>query len=362
MRSGIIVLAVATLAWMQAVPASAYTIQSGLTEGCHERMTAEAFVAFLDDAAWGEVVVPEDNTWRALARPLNQWLLDEALIQEDLSEPQLFVLFSLVVGVRDPDTNGRSSSDLATQRSIHANPRPEAQYVHALRAPEDDEPDGSQAALTGTRALIRQSFADAVAAWREPSEAQISTAPITLDFYDLFGVEVWQPGFLLGKTAHALQDSFAHTIRSDATELRTIVHVLNYVDAIYKDFNESRDGIAHSRHLDKCDEADVGALRQAADLAMQDLLAAFLQTRAGDSSALDDLLDDWLMLEEGCNVENDFCGNASEVATARQDPTDPILPEWMTCSARVEAVPGTWETVAGVFLVLALAARRSRRT
>ncbi|HET6415979.1 MAG TPA: hypothetical protein VFG22_06765, partial [Polyangiales bacterium] len=158
------------------------------------------------------------------------------------------------------------------------------------------------------------------------------------------------------------QDSFAHTIRSDATALRTIVHVLNYVDAIYKDFNESRDGIAHSRHLDKCDEADVVALRQAADLSMQDLLAAFLQTRAGDSTAIDDLLDDWLTLEEGCNVENDFCGNASEVATARQDPTDPILPEWMTCSARVEAVPGTWETVAGMFLVLALAARRSRRT
>ena len=361
MRPPVCILALAALAWLQAAQVRAYTIQSGLTEGCHERITAEAFVTFLDDPAWAEVVVPEDNTWRKLARPLNQWLLDEALIQEDLSEPELFVLFSLVVGVRDPDTNGRSSSDLVTQRIIHANPRPEAQYVHALRAPQDDEPDGSQAAVTGTRAVMRQSFADAVAAWREPSEAQISTAPITLDFYDLFRVDVWQPAFLLGKTAHALQDSFAHTIRSDATELRTIVHVLNYVDAIYKDFNESRDGIAHSRHLDKCDAADVGTLRQAADLAMQDLLAAFLQTRAGDSTALDDLFDDWLTLEEGCNVENDFCGNASEVATARQDPTDPILPEWMTCSARVEAVPGTWETVAGMFLVLALATRRSRR-
>lgn len=352
---------IAALAWMQAVPASAYTIQTGLTEGCHERMTAEAFVAFLDDPAWAAVDVPEGDTWRKLAGPLNRWLLDEGLIPDELSEPQLFVLFSLVVGVRAPDTHGRSASDLATQRAIHANPRPEAQYAHALRAPQDDEPDGSESAVTGTRALIRRSFSDAVAAWREPSNAQISTAPVTLDFYDLLQVEVWKPAFVLGEAAHALQDSFAHTIRSDATELRTIVHVLNYVDAIYKDFNESRDGIAHSRHLDKCDAADVGTLRQAADLAMQDLLAAFLQTRAGDSTALDDLFDDWLTLEEGCNVENDFCGNASEVATARQDPTDPILPEWMTCSARVEAVPGTWETVAGMFLVLALATRRSRR-
>jgi hypothetical protein len=324
-------------------------------------MTAEAFVAFLDEPAWAEVVVPVGDTWRNLARPLNQWLLDEALIQEDLSEPQLFVLFSLVVGVRAPDTNGRSSSDLATQRAIHASPHPEAQYVHALRAPEDDEPEGSQAAVTGTRDLIRRAFSDAVAAWREPSEGQISTAPVTLDFYDLFPVEVWQPGFLLGDAAHALQDSFAHSIRSDAFDFRKIVHVLNYVDAIYKDFNESRDGIAHSRHLDECDTADVIALREAGDLAMEDLLGAFLQTQAGDSTAIDDLLDEWVALQEGCTLENDFCDNASGVATARQEPTDPILPEWMTCSARGEAVPSTWVSVAGICFLLTLATRLRRR-
>jgi hypothetical protein len=355
------VWAVAALAWLQAVPANAYTIQTGLTEGCHERMTAEAFVAFLDEPAWAEVFVPEGDTWRNLARPLNQWLLDEALIQEELSEPQLFVLFSLVVGVRAPDTNGRSSSDLATQRAIHASLRPEAQYVHALRAPQDDEPEGSHAAVRGTRDLIRRSFSDATAAWREPSEAQISTAPVTLDFYDLFRVEVWQPGFILGEAAHALQDSFAHAIRSDALDFRPIVHVLNYVDAIYEDFHESRDGIAHSRHLDKCDAADVVTLREAGDLAMEDLLDAFLRTQAGESTAIDDVLDEWVTLQEGCTLENDFCDNAAGLATARKDATGPVLPKWMTCSARREAVPGTWGTVAGMFFVLALATRRSRR-
>ena len=361
MRSRVSILAIAALTWFPTAPASAYTIQSGLTEGCHERITAEAFVAFLGDPAWTEVVVPEGDTWRKLARPLNRWLLDEALIQEDLSEPELFVLFSLVVGVRDPDTNGRSSSDLVTQRSIHANPRPEAQYVHALRAPEDDEPEGSAAAVAGTRELIRETFSKAAAAWGEPSGAQISTAPVTLDFYDLFQVEVWQPGFLLGKAAHALQDSFAHTIRSDALDLRRIVHVLNYVDAVYKDFDESRDGIAHSRHLDQCDAPDVDALREAADASMEDLLAVFLQSRAGDSGALDDLLDEWLTLEEGCDLENDFCDNAPALATARQDPTDPVLPEWMTCSARIETAPGAWVSVAGIGLLLALATRLRRR-
>jgi hypothetical protein len=361
MRSRIFILALVSLAWLQAREVGAYTIQSGLTEGCHERITAEAFVALLDDPAWVEVAVPDGNRWQKLARPLNQWLLDEALIETDLSEPELFVLFSLVVGVRDPDTRGRSSSDLATQRSIHADPRPEGQYVHALRAPHDDEPEGSAAAVAGTGELIRQSFSEAVAAWREPSAAQISTAPVTLDFYDLFQVEVWRPAFLLGKAAHALQDSFAHTIRSDALDSKRIVHVLNYVDAVYKDFDESRDGIAHSRHLDKCDADDVGVLREAADASMEDLLAVFLQSRAGSSAALDDLLDEWLTLEEGCTLDNDFCDNASAVARARQDPTDPVLPEWMTCSARIDAAPGAWVSIAGIGFLLALATRLRRR-
>jgi len=348
------------MAWLQTVPASAYTIQSALTEGCHERITAEAFVAFLDDPAWAEVVVPEGDTWRKLALPLNRWLLDEALIEEDLSEPQLFVLFSLVVGVRAPDTNGRSSSDLATQRSIHANPRPKAQYVHGLRAPEDDEPGGSQAAVTGTRASIRQAFSDAATAWRESSEAQIAIAPVTIDFYDLLGVEVWQPGFLLGEAAHALQDTFSHAIRSEALDYTEIVHVLNYVDAIYKGFSEARDGIAHSRHLDRCDAADVGALREAADLAMGDLLSAFLQTRAGEATAIDDLLDEWVTLQEGCTFDNDFCDNATGVALARQDPTGPVLPKWMTCSARADAAPSTWVSVAAIWVLLALMVRVRR--
>ena len=356
-----LVFVIAALAWMQALPVSAYTIQSGLTAGCHERMTAEAFVAFRDDPAWAELAVPAGGTWRKLARPLQQWLLDEALIREELTDAQLFVLFSLVVGVRAPDTNGRSTSDLATQRAIHASPLAEAQYVHALRAPRDDEPGGSEAAVAGTRALIRRSFSNASAAWSEPSDAQNATAPVTLDFYDVFHVEVWQPAFLLGEAAHALQDSFAHTIRSDASDFKTIVHVLNYVDAIYKSFDESRDGIAHSRHLDRCGEADVVELKDAGDSAMEDLLAAFLQSRAEDATALDDLLDEWVTLEEGCTTDNDFCGNATAVAIARQDATGPVLPEWMTCSAQLQAVPGTWVSVAAVLFMLACSTRLSRR-
>ncbi|MGB8328556.1 MAG: hypothetical protein WCE62_00405 [Polyangiales bacterium] len=361
MRFPVSALAIAMLAWVHAAPAEAYTVQTGFTEGCHERITAEAFVAFVDDPAWAEVVVPESGTWRKLGLPLNEWLVDEGLVEEALPDPQLFVLFSLIVGVRAPDTRGRSATDLATQRSIHASPDPEAQYVHALRAPEDDEPDGSDAAVMGTRASIRRFFSEAAAAARAPSDAQISEAPFTIDFYDLFQVETWRPAFLLGKALHTLQDSFSHSIRADALDFRMIVHVLNYVDAIYKDFRESRDGIAHSRHLDRCDEADLGALREAVDLATEDFFETFLQARAGDTTAIDDLLDNWVTLQEGCTFENDFCDNGAGVAVARQDPTDPILPEWMTCSASVEPVAGAWAWFAGWSVLLALAGRRRRR-
>lgn len=350
------ILAIAVLAWMQAVPAKAYTVKSGFTEGCHERITAEAFMVLLDDPRWPEVVVPGGNTWRNLARPLNQWLFDQALIDEALPEPQLFVLFSLVVGARSPDTDGRSVSDLSSQRSINLDPRPEAQYVHAIRAAQDDEPEGSQNTVTGTRASIRQSFSGAAAASLEPAEEQISAAPFTLDFYNLFHVEVWQPGFLLGEAAHTLQDSFSHSIR-DEIDLGQILHVLNYVDAVYTHFNESRDGIAHSRHLDRCDAAELRELRDAVDLATEDLLDAFLRTQAGDESALDDFVDEWVTFQEGCTFENDFCGN-KWVAEARKDPTSPILPNWMICSAGVGPARATWIWAMAASILVVLAARR----
>ncbi len=355
------VLAIATLVWMQAASASAYTIQTGLTEGCHERMIVEAFASFVDDPAWDEVIVPQDDMWRKLAHPLNGWMRAESLIDQELSEQQLFVLFSLVVGVRAPDTDGGSTSDLATQRAIHTNPRSEAQYVHSLRAPQDDEPGGSEATVSGTRTLIRRSFTEAVDARRGPIEAQIATAQVTLDFYDAFRVEVWKPAFVLGEAAHTLQDSFAHSVRSEEFDFEKIVHVLNYVDAIYEEFDESRDGIAHSRHLDKCDAADIASLRQSADLATEDLIAAFLEAGGGlERSPLEDVLDRWITLQEGCTFDNDFCDNASAIAIARKDPSDSILPDWMTCSAQTQVRPGRWVSVAGILLML-LFARRLRR-
>ena len=343
---------IAALAWLHPVPTHAYTVQSGFTGGCHEDITIRLSAAFLDDPIVDEVVLPGGDTWRSLAQPLPE------LAGRDLSEQQLFVLFSLVVGVRAPDTGGHSVSDLSAARVVADDPRPEVQYLHALRGLQDDEPDGSRSTVEGTRASIRRSVAAASAALERPFESQNTSAPYTLDFYGLFSVPVWEPAYAIGEAAHTLQDSFSHSIRSDGYDLRKIAYVLNYIDAISTDFVESRDGIAHSRYLDRCTESDVAELFAAADQATADLFEAFLSQQEGDEAAIDALLDKWLTLQEGCTLENDFCDNARWLEAARRDPTSTYFPRWMLCGARTE-VPGTvWPWLIAALVVMIYLARK----
>jgi hypothetical protein len=340
------------LSLLQSAPAYAYTVQSGFTGGCHEDIIMRLSGPFLDDPIVDEISLPVGDTWRKLARPLPE------LANRELSERQLFVLFSLVVGVRAPDTGGHSVSDLSSARAIAADPRPEGQYLHALRGREDDEPDGSLNAVEGTRASIRASLAAASAALERPIDEQNTSAPYTLDFYGLFSVPVWEPAYMLGEAAHTLQDSFSHSIRSDAFELRKITHVLNYIDAISTRFAESRDGIAHSRYLDGCVEGDVAELLRAADQATADLFDAFLAMQQGETAALDEVFDAWLTLQEGCTWDNDFCDNARWLEAARRDPTGTYLPEWMLCGGGADLSNLRWIWVIAAMLALVYAARK----
>jgi hypothetical protein len=348
------IFAIVALAWFQLTPAKAYTVRSGFTGGCHEDVTLRLSRFLLDDPMVDEVVIPGGDTWRKLAEPLRE------LSNRDLSEQQLFVLFSLIVGVRAPDTGGHSVSDLSSARQIAADPSPEVQYLHALRGREDDEPDGSQSAIAGTRESIRRSLNAASTALTRPIERQNYSAPYTLDFYNLFYVPVWEPAYLVGEAAHTLQDSFSHSIRSGDADLKKIAHVLNYIDAISTHFVESRDGLAHSRYLDGCVEDDVKPLFVAVDQATAELFDAFVRTQEGDEAAINQLFDRWLVPEEGCTVENDFCGNPKGVALARRDPTSTYLPGWMLCSARTGIPRTTWLWVIGASLLLTLALRSQK--
>ena len=334
--------------------AQAFTIKTGFTESCHEQISVEALGDFLDQPLRSDIVLPSDDTWRKLSTNI------EPFLGIDLTDEELFVAFSLFVGVRAPDTDGHSVTNLDALRRIHANPVPEAQYRHTLRALGDDGIEGNVAAVEGAREEIRKSFDKALDSLQRAPEEQLGRAPVALDFYNRIQVDVWEPAFRLAEAMHTVQDSFAHTIRSEADDLKKIATVLNYVDAISTDFNAERDGLAHSDFADQCAQDDVSEIREAARQATLDLLFAFRMANSGDDGALESFLDEWVTLVPGCTPENEFCDNAGGLAIVEKEPTGPYLPEWMICSAHPDTgSPAVlWPTVA---LLLFAVRRRLRR-
>jgi hypothetical protein len=100
-------------------------------------------------------------------------------------------------------------------------------------------------------------------------------------------------------------------------------------------------------------------LFEAADAATADLFEAFLQMQEGDETAVDQLFDEWLFLEEGCSFDDDFCGNTEWVAVARRDPSGTYLPGWVLCSAQLGAARTMWIWVIGALVAAVLAFRRA---
>lgn len=332
-------------------PAAAYSLRSALTKTCHEQISLRAFLivtAPLDID--GRVPQPDSKTWRLLAERLAEGLPDT--IDKDNPELQLLML-SMLVGVRAPDTEGHSVSDLNALRRIHADPSDVGQYAHALRGIGDDGPEGDAAAVEGTRQVILDLIRQARAYARRPPKEQLISATIALDFYGPVEVEVWAPAYYLARAAHALQDSFSHTIRSP--DHRQIVSVLNYVEAVSGELDEARDGIAHSDSLDTCEEA-TAPLVAAAEQATVDLLSAAATSMGGDDD-LDQtvaVLDAWVTYAGGCTLANGYC-DSPWVEVAREDATGPYLGP-LACRAQ----PGEDASWFGLALLGLLAGWRRR--
>jgi hypothetical protein len=314
--------------------ASGYSIHSGLTDGCHERITRGALQLALPQLTPNNsIVIPKSKVWRKLA--------DAILNDDDLKEnvPQLtedrfkLVFVSMLIGVRSPDTEGHAVTNFSSLRQIHADPSAEGQYAHALRGPDDDGAQGDEAAINGTRQAIIDLVQQAGESLRNQSpQDQIITVQLYFDFYGLVDIEVWEPAYLIGRSLHALQDSFAHTIRSN--DLKRIRHVLNYVDAIAGDLKESVDGLPHSGHMDQCD-GDTQVIADTAMLASADLIESINSSiMSQDVALIRDTLDEWITYEPGCTSVNDYC-ESIWVDLARQEPTGPYLEEFIGCDAHL---------------------------
>ena len=338
-----------------AANAHAFSIASGFTNACHEPITGKAYEAFFLDLPVRNISVPPGEEWRRLST----FILDAFGIDpDDTDAAQRFLLVSLVVGVRSPDTEGHSVLNLQSLRELHADPDADGQYAHCLRGPDDDHSEGNAVAIEGTRRIIRELIEQAAAVLEAPPADQIIDASFYLDFYGDIDVQVWAPMYYVGRAAHAMQDCFAHTIRSDADGLRKVAHVLNYVDAIATGHDEDVDGLAHSDSMDDCTNDNTADTVAAATEATVDLfISARDQLFGRDPGGIEHVLDKWLTLREGCDENNDFCDNARWLEVVREKQTGPYIEEILGCHQRPGDAPPF-----SALVVLVAVGRRSRGT
>lgn len=313
-RTALLGAALAAAALVGTRAGAAWTVASGFSEPCHERLTAGLYEDYLAGLVPAGLALPEGDAWRRITDALLQ---SEERVPEDPVER--YALTSLLVGVRHPDTGGHGLDDLRSVRRRHL--EAEAQADHALRAPGHDGPEGDRQAVEAARAHVRDLAAWAEAALAKPVSEQIVETYVVLDHYGRVPVAVWEPAFLLGQAAHTVQDSFSHTVRSD--DLRRIRHVLNYVDAISTNHRESRDGVPHSDAMDRCESNT--AIAAAARQATQDWFLAIRDRLSGhDPGAVTAFLDAWLAYEPGCYIPDEGCASRW-LPIVRSAPTQPVL-------------------------------------
>jgi MYXO-CTERM domain-containing protein len=296
---GAVLLAVSALAPIGA--ARAYTIETHFTAKCHEKVTAQALRTArvrLEMAATPRATEDE----RALIDDL-QFAPDDDMT--DLAGA------TLLIGVRDNDLKGSSQDDLTVLSAIHGNP--DNQREHCLRAPDQDEPGGSAAAVADCRAFIRGRILEALDgldATGTPDLAKRTSLGLHLSLRG--HVDASLPAYYVrtGQAMHAIQDSFTHAYRTPDGMKITVV--LNWVDSVNGALHDSVDGPAHATKLDVCDDPDDlrTTRRTLATEASTALLIATMdpkKTRDERMAAVDQILDTYLGYSPGCTFDNGWC-------------------------------------------------------
>jgi MYXO-CTERM domain-containing protein len=280
--------------------AAAYSYESAISTGCHERITMGALRTLRTQVANAPAVTPDSNDLSLITDV--PFTLDGDM--KDLASA------SLVIGVRDNDLHGRGPTDTSQLAAIHGNP--ENQKEHCLRAVEDDEPGGSERALETCKAFIRGKLVEALdgldangvpdPAHRVDLDVQLSLRGSVTASLPLFWVR-------LGQAVHTLQDGFTHTFRTpDRMRVRTVLNWIEYVNA---DEVESRDGPVHRNGLDQCESLDplrtqnMGVASQASLELMHAVLDA--GPRENKLAAVDATLAKYLTFEPGCTAANNWC-------------------------------------------------------
>ncbi len=279
--------------------ALAFTFESPFSDGCHERITRAALARV---------------GWPAGAHPPDLSSNDSLRIAHDLpfelpADAQNPWSLALLLGARDNDLRGYAADDFQELAEVHATP--EDQREHCLRAPSDDGPDGDRTALLACRTFIVEELTAAIGAAADIDLAATGAQTVTLPFTGRRAVTLQRYGWHLGRALHALQDSFAHTLRTpDGARVR---HVLNFVDrAQGSGYDEARDGHDHMSALDGCDPASLaeGHRTAVATEASEQLLRAVVEGAGGGPARVlraAAVVDAWTVIEPGCSITNRYC-------------------------------------------------------
>jgi len=281
--------------------ASAYSYESAVGAGCHERITMGALRTLRTQLATAPAIVPDRND-RALVGDV-PFTLDPDM-QDTASA-------ALVIGARDNDLHGNGPTDVSQLAAIHGNP--ENQKEHCLRAVDDDETGGSERALEACKAFIRSKLIEALDgldANGVPDPNRRVDIDVYLSLRGRVTASLPQYWVRMGQAVHTLQDGFTHTFRSaDRLRVRT---VLNWIEYVNGNEVESRDGPVHRNGLDQCDDLDelqtqnIG-VASGASLELMSVTLDPSRTRDAKLVAIDAVLAKYLSFEPGCTEANGWC-------------------------------------------------------
>ena len=291
--------------WLAAVVAllphgaNAYTIQSAQGPGCHERITGDALIAVRATTDAGDAVETNVDDDEDLVHNV-PFTLPSGL--QDL------VGATLLIGARDNDLQGRSPDDLSRLITLHGDD--EHQDAHCLRSIDEDEPDGSLAAIDDCRAFIDDRLDAALEGLGKdgvPDVAIRKTVPVYLQFRGVTDVSIPTFWYEMGSAMHTVEDSYTHTYRSDDD---AITSVLNFVEMAEPDYAEDVDGPVHLSTMDECTGDTYREDRAwTATTSVTDLLLAMLGSGSNDErrANADTVIDRVLTFEKGCDASNDWC-------------------------------------------------------
>ena len=282
--------------------ASAYSLDSAVSAGCHERISMEALRRVRKQLATAPSIEPKVGDDIAL-------ISDVPFKVDDDMKDVASVAF--LIGVRDNDLKGRGAAEIEQLAAVHGNP--DNQREHCLRSAEDEEPGGTIHALETCQAFIRGKILEAIDALDgngAPEAKRLVNVDIVLSLRGAVTVGLPAYWVRMGQAVHTMQDSFTHTFRTpDRMRVRTVLNWLKYVDGT--DI-ESRDGPVHRNGLDQCDNLD--ELRtlnlEVATQASVELMRATLDptlTREAKLAAVDATLAKYLTYEPGCTEANGWC-------------------------------------------------------